>query len=302
MRPSNIIRSSVLAGAHSLPPEQRPLYAGFVLGDDRGRSEEVTREFEESGLSHLLVVSGENVVFVLLVLSPLLDRLGRRGRVVATIVALVLFAAATRFEPSVLRATAMAGVATLTVASGRASSGRRSLAVTVVALVLLDPLLVHSLGFSLSVAAAAGIVVLGPIMERRLRGPRRFRALLAVTLAAQLAVAPLIVPVFGPLPLVAVPANLLAEPIAGVVMMWGCTGGIVAGLIGGTAGAVVQFPARLGLAWVMGVAEVASALPRVDVGLAPIAAIVVFAGALGLVRHRRPSRPRASTRSVEVGR
>ena len=301
LAPATVLRRLVLAGTEGLPPAQRPIYAGFVLGDDRGRSEQVTAEFESSGLSHLLVVSGENVVFVLLVLSPILDRLGRRTRVIVAISALVVFAAATRFEPSVLRATVMAGVATLAVASGRATSGRRALAIAVVVLVLIDPLLVRSVGFRLSVAAAAGIVVLGPTIERGLRGPRRLRAVLAVTIAAQVAVAPLIVPLFGPMPLVAIPANVLAEPVAGLVMMWGCTGGIVAGLIGGSFGELLQLPARLGLGWVMGVAHVASRFPRLEVGLAPLVGGVALVVCVAVVRGRVRRGPRAPVPAAAEG-
>lgn len=271
MVPTNALRSVVLAGGRPLPPDQRPVYGGFVLGDDRGRSDEITEWFDASGLSHLLVVSGENLAFVLLVASPLLDRLGGRTRVGAMLALLVLFASMTRFEPSILRATAMAMVTALSFASRRRIGGRVSLGIAVTVLLLLDPLLVHSTGFRLSVAACAGIVVLGPGLERRLRGPGPLRAVLAVTISAQVAVAPFLVPTFGPMPLVAVPANVLAEPVAGLVMMWGCTGGMLAGLVGGPIATVLQLPTRLALWWIISVARGAAALPDVGVGLPALA-------------------------------
>ena len=84
---------------------------------------------------------------------------------------LVLFAAVTRFEPSVLRATAMAALAAVGVTVGRPGSTGRLLALAVAGLVVVDPLLVHSLGFRLSVAATAGIVVLAGPLHRALPGP-----------------------------------------------------------------------------------------------------------------------------------
>ena len=262
----NGIRSLVIDGAASLPTDQRALFTGFVLGDDRGSSVVVADDFEGAGLSHLLVVSGQNVVFVVAVATPLIARLRRRGRFVATIGLLVVFAAVTRFEPSVLRATVMAGVGAVAVVLGRPVSGVRVLALAVTGLVLLDPLLVQSLGFRLSTAATAGIIVLARPLAAVLPGPAWLRLAAAVTLSAQAAVAPLLVPTFGPMPVAALPANLLAEPVAGLVMMWGCTAGLVAGMAPGWLAWLLHLPTRLGLWWVAEVARVGAAAPLGRVG------------------------------------
>jgi competence protein ComEC len=281
----NAVRSLVVDGAGSLPQEQRSLFTGFVLGDDRGSSVVVVDDFEGAGLSHLLVVSGQNVVFVIAVATPMIARLRRRGRFVATVALLLVFAAVTRFEPSVLRATAMTGVGAVAVLLGRPVSGLRVLALAVTGLLLLDPLLVQSLGFRLSTAASAGIIVLARPLAGVLPGPRWLRLPAAVTLAAQAAVAPLLVPTFGPMPVAALPANLLAEPVAGLVMMWGCTAGLVAGLVPGWMAAVLHWPTRLGLWWVAGVARVAAGAPTGRVGLGVIALVGAVLGA-AVVAHR----------------
>ena len=282
--PVDLVRSAILRGSKALPVEQQPVYAGFVIGDDRGSDEEVTEAFEASGLAHLLVVSGENVIFVVAVVTPLIARLGRRSRMLTLLAVLLLFAAVTRFEPSVLRATVMAMVATVSAGVGRPIDAHLRLAMAVSLLLLLDPLLVHSFGFRLSVAATAGIAIFARRLSHRLRGPQWFRQVLAVTLCAQLAVAPLVVPVFGPMPVASLPANVLAEPIAGLVMMWGSSVGLVAGLVGGWPAMILQFPVRCGLWWVMGVAQYFSVLPLPRLGLLQIA--VVFAGCMGLAVAR----------------
>ncbi len=285
----NDVRTLVVDGARSLPDDQRALFTGFVLGDDRGASVVVTDDFEGAGLSHLLVVSGQNVVFVIAVATPLIARLRRRGRFVATLGLLLVFAAITRFEPSVLRATAMAGVGAVAVLLGRPVSGVRVLALAVAGLVLVDPLLVQSLGFRLSTAASAGIILLARPLAAALPGPTWLRLATAVTLAAQVAVAPLLVPTFGPMPLASLPANLLAEPVAGLVMMWGCTAGLVAGIAPDWLAWGLHLPTRLGLWWVAEVARVGAAAPLGRVGLGVIAAVAVLLGLAVLVgrRHRR---------------
>jgi competence protein ComEC len=59
---ANAARGAVLRGSDALQPVDRALLAGFLLGDTRGVSDDVTERFRESGLTHLMAVSGENVV------------------------------------------------------------------------------------------------------------------------------------------------------------------------------------------------------------------------------------------------
>ena len=89
--------------------------------------------------------------------APLLRRLRLAARTGTALAIVVVFAAMTRFEPSVLRATAMAAIALLATFGGRPASTLRVLAYAVVALLLVDPFLVHSVGFALSCGASAGI-------------------------------------------------------------------------------------------------------------------------------------------------
>ncbi|MCX7622058.1 MAG: competence protein ComEC family protein, partial [Acidimicrobiales bacterium] len=158
-RAANGLRRLLDSGARSLAPSERALYAGFVLGDDRGQDPEIADAFEASGLTHLLAVSGENVGFVVLLARPLLARLGLRTRVIVTIAILMFFAMLTRFEPSVVRATAMAVVSVLAVSGGLPISGVRILALAVIGVLLVDPMLVGVVGFQLSVLASLAIIV-----------------------------------------------------------------------------------------------------------------------------------------------
>ncbi len=260
-RLANSIRRTLLAGVESLPPERRALYAGFVLGDDRDQSVEITDDFRAAGLTHLLVVSGQNVAFVLALLSPLLSRLRLGARLTAGLVLLLLFGVLTRWEPSVLRAEAMAGLALLSSTMGRPVSGLRILALAVTGLLLLDPLLVGSLGFLLSVGASGGILLLSRPIAALLPGPRPLADALGVTLAAQVGVAPVLVPVFDGLPVASLPANLLAVPVAGPLMMWGIAAGLPAGMVGGPLARIVHVPTEILVAWVAAVARWGAALP-----------------------------------------
>lgn len=285
-RATEWIRDRIGAGAVGLGDRPRALYRGLVLGDDRFQPMGQRLRFRLAGLSHLLAVSGQNVAFVLAAAAPLIRRLGRSVRFPATLVVLAVFAVITRLEPSVLRAVTAAALSTWAISTGRSRSGLGVLAVAVIALIWADPFLVDSIGFQLSVAASAGILLLGPLVAGRLPGPPWLVAPLAVSLSAQAGVAPIVAHHFGPVSLVAIPANVAAGWAAGAIMIWGMTIGPVAGLLPEAAAPVVQAPVRALLWWLDRVATVAAQLPAPRPSPATVALLV----ALTLVARARSGR------------
>jgi competence protein ComEC len=287
-RLANGVRRTLLAGVSSLPIERRGLFGGFVLGDDRGQPPEVAYDFRASGLTHLLVVSGQNVAFVLALAGPVLRRLSLRGRLSGALAVLFLFGTLTRWEPSVLRAVAMATIALVAATLGRPATTLRLLSLAVTGLLLVDPLLVHSIGFRLSVGACVGIALLGARVARALPGPRPVAEALGITIAAQAGVAPVLIPTFGGLPVAALVANLLALPAAGPLMVWGVVAGLPAGVVGGAVATALHLPTRVLIGWVAAVAQAAAGLPLGQLDLRHVAGfaaggVVVWFG----VRRRR---------------
>jgi competence protein ComEC len=258
-RASNRVRSTVERAAEAVPEPYGALYRGLVIGDDRDQPREMVERFRASGLSHLTAVSGQNVVFVLAVFGPLLVRLRPWPRLVLTLGVIFWFVTLTRFEPSILRAGMMAGLSALAYTTGRERSPVRLLAVSVILLVLVDPLLAWSVGFWLSVGATAGVCVVGPWLAVRFGRLGALALPLAVTLGAQIGVALPSVLVFGRLPLSSVVANLLAVPVASFVMLYGLPAGLIAGSVSPIA-PVVMFPAHVGARWVDTVAHLGARL------------------------------------------
>jgi competence protein ComEC len=261
LRLANGLRDVVLRGTAPLPPTSRALLAGFLLGDTRAVPDDVVLDYRNSGLSHLLAVSGENVAFTLALFGPLLRRLDLGPRTIAAVVIVLLFATMTRFEPSVLRASALSIVALGSSFVGRPASSIRALALAIIALLLLDPFLLHSVGFWLSCGASAGIAMLSSPLRDRLPGPMWLRGPLAVSLAAQVGVTPVLLATFGTVPVVTPVANLLAAPAAEAVGVYGMLASAVGGLVPPLA-PVLQAPSAGLLAWVTTVARLGA-----DVGL-----------------------------------
>ena len=253
-------RALLERGAGAMDPTDRSLFLGLVLGDDRRQPPALIDDFRRAGLGHLTAVSGQNVAFLLAVMNPLLRRCRPAWRWLLTIALLGWFAALTRFEPSVLRATVMAAVSATAFGLGRSASPLRVLCLTVTGLLIVDPFLVWSVGFWLSTAATAGIVLLSSSIAGVLPGPRWLRLPVAVSLAAQLGVAPVVWWVFGGEPVAALPANALGEPAAAFTMTYGLPAGLVAGMAGGPVPALIHGPVVLCVRWLRFVARGCAAL------------------------------------------
>lgn len=280
-RPGEWLRSGVLGATASFSDEQAALYHGLVIGDDRFQSEGQRAQFRAAGLSHLLAVSGQNVSFLLAVFAPFTRRLQPAVGFGLVACLLVVFALATRLEPSVLRATATAGVSTLATVMSARSAGVRSLSIAVIVLMLVDPFLAWSIGFRLSVGASVGILLLGPQIRSRIRLPGWVADPMSITVAAQIGVSPILMAVFGPVATVTIPANLLAGWAAGAVMTLGLSLGLVASVMPGPVAGAMQRPAQVLVWWIDLVASEAARapLPALSAGTLPwlvIAGLLVW--------------------------
>jgi competence protein ComEC len=230
-----------------------------LLGDTRGVPDDVVAAYRGSGLSHLLAVSGGNVAFTLALFGPLLRRLALGPRTVAAIGIVLLFATMTRFEPSVLRATALAVVALGSSFVGRPASSLRALTLAIIALLVIDPFLFHSVGFWLSCGASAGIAAFSAMIRTRLPGPAWLRDPFAVSLAAQVGVTPVLLLTFGTVPLLTPLTNLVAAPAAEAVGVYGMLASAVGGVVPALA-PVLQQPSAILIAWITGVARMGAAV------------------------------------------
>ena len=291
MRSVQRVRDLVSRGADSFEFADRTLFTGLVIGDDTRQPKSMIVAFRDSGLAHLVAVSGQNVAFILAVMSPLLSRLTRRPRMLVTFGILAWFVVITRVEPSVVRAAMMAGLAFLSVAIGRPTRTMRLIALTVLIAVMVDPLLAWSVGFYMSVGATCGLCLGAGPLARNIRGPKWLAQLIAATVAAQIGVMPAVLLVFGLPSATGIVANVLAVPVAGLVMLVGLPLALISGLIvdAGFAdlAAVIMWPVQVGVRWVWWVAEIFARL-KID-GVANIALWIGVFVTILLMRHRSSS-------------
>lgn len=292
-RSANDVRDVMSRGAAVMSDDDAALFRGLVYGDDSAQSDAMVDRFRTSGLAHLTAVSGQNVGYVTTILMPLLSRRGRWTRLAVTLGVLAWFAVLTRVEPSVVRAAGMAAISAVGLSIGWRPRAVELLSICLVVFLVVDPFLVWSVGWWLSVSGTFGLVMGTPWIHRAITdsGVRRRRLAdwTAPTIAAQLGVLPVSVAVFGWPSALAVPANLLAAPVAGIVMLIGIPTSLLAGSWSSVAG-IVMFPSAIAVRWVDAVARVASRLdPPTMVDMAVTALVP-----LSLVALWRSSRHRCA--------
>ena len=224
------VRIGLTRSTDGLEESAGALLRGLTIGDTSDLEEHLLGLFRRAGLSHLLAVSGSNVAVVLAGVGFLLRRFALITRLLLAAGALCLFVLIVGPEPSVLRAATMGGIGLAALVWGERPEPLQALGLALGVLLLIRPGLLYSVGLHLSAAATAGIVLWADPLARKLRVlPRPVALALGATLAAQFAVAPIVLGVFGEASLAAPLANLLAFPAVPPAT--------VLGLAAGTAGA-----------------------------------------------------------------
>lgn len=266
---------------HALSDDARGALAlGLSIGDTSGISSSDLETLRAAGLTHLVAVSGSNVAIVLGSVALMLRWTARRTRLVAAALALSLYVLVVGPEPSVLRAAAMGAIGLAAIASGTRGDPLVALLLAVTVLLVLRPSLVWSLGLQLSAAATAGIVLWSARIERSLVAlPGVVRLPLAVTLAAQMSVAPILVASVGALSLVAPLANVLAVPVVAPATILALTAGVIAPALPWL-GALVGTGAEMLCGWILWVGRTTGAVPWAELTVTPGWALPLAAAAL----------------------
>ena len=280
--PVAVARTVALSILDSACGPSRALLAGTVCG----RVTELAREdaydaFSRCGLTHLVAVSGSHLAYISAMLEMLLRRLrcGRAAKSAALLVVMALYVMFTGGAPSALRSVSMVGLATAAILGGRRSHAPSALALTVTALVWLNPGVVYDLGFQLSALSVLFIGVLGRYVSYALaclRLPTAIAEPLSLSLVAQWATLPVTLPVFGEVSLIAPLANLVVGPVMTGLLMAGLGATAVGEVVYGV-GVLADVPEALIARVADAVLWLPDALAQLAIFLARLFAAVPFA-------------------------
>ena len=198
--------------------ENAALAFALLTGNSGWMDGDVLQNFRYGGVAHIFAVSGMNFAIVYAALLFVCKRLRVRARFYVPAIAalLIFYAGVCGFAPSAVRALVMCIVLMLMDAGGFAYDRVSSVSAAFLVVLIVHPHYLFSVGFSLSVAAAAGIIVLGGPIARlftRLRLPRSASSAPGVALSAQIAVFPILIDSFGYTSGIGLALNLLFVPL-----------------------------------------------------------------------------------------
>lgn len=221
----NSLRDATAHQASYAVGESPALLPGVILGDRSAQSAELAEAMRVSGLTHMTVVSGTHCALVmgaLLGLSRML-RMPRWSTLPMLVCGLVLFVMLVQPAPSVIRAAVMGSIGALAVFAGRGRASSALLCLCVILLLVFDPWFAVEPAFQLSVAATAGIVLVGARLKDMFseRLPGFIAAPLALAVSSQLFVTPVLLPLAEGVTLYSIPANILAGPLLPLVTVPG---------------------------------------------------------------------------------
>ena len=273
------------------------LLNGILLGVEDGIPRNLYAKFNETGTSHVIVISGSNIALIA-GLFLLLGRrtLGKRFAPPLAIVGIGVYTLLVGADAAVSRAAVMGFVLVIAIWSGRPGAPLNGLFLSALVLTLINPLTLWDVGFQLSFLATLGLILLVPPLERLTFGflERRLKTeqlglsmallseLLIITLAAQIITGPLIVYHFGRLSLVSLFSNLLILPAQPPIML---VGGLatLAGMLWLPLGQLLGWLVWLPLAWTVWVVEATARLPfaSLDLGTFPIWLLILIYSAIG---------------------
>ncbi len=206
---------------HRIFPEDTVGFArALLLGDTDGIDYKTNSDLKISGIAHVVAVSGMHVT----ILFGLIFFLAGKRRLPVVLLgfpALLFFAAMTGFTPSVTRACLMNGLMMVGLLFDREYDAFTSLAFAVLVMLGINPYVIVSVSFQLSVMCMVGMFLFAHrirdwLMEKKRLGRCKFRKLiysfstaLGISLGATVTTAPLCALYFGMVSIVGVLTNVL---------------------------------------------------------------------------------------------
>lgn len=264
--PVDSVRRQFAAGMETALPEPQASFGlGLLIGQRNTLPETVTTALSAVGLTHIVAVSGYNLTIIMRAVRRLL---GGRSKYQITLVSLLLmglFLLMTGFSASIVRAAIVSGLSLAAWYYGRTIRPLLLLAFTAATTAAWNPFYLWSdIGWYLSFLAFFGVLVLAPLVNKRLFGseePKPLTAVLTESFCALLMTVPLVLYIFSQISLVALVANLIVVPLVPLAMLFALLAGLGGMFLPVLAG-LLALPARLLLTYILDLTEIMSRIPH----------------------------------------
>ena len=212
-----------------LKKRSREFAKGIILADRTEMDQETVRDFRDSGMMHILAISGTHMAIIfgviLLVLNFIFPPKYRRHKIAVALILIWSFAVFIDFGNSVVRSCVMISAYYTFVLLQRKTDLLHSMALAGFVILLIDSNQLFEVGFQLSFAAVFGIYWFNqPILKYLPKARNKFQNfmvnVLSISLSAQLGTIPLVIYYFHQYSAVSIIANLVIIPFAEIVIVF----------------------------------------------------------------------------------
>ncbi len=263
------IRREFVAGMQTALPEPQASFGlGLLVGQRNTLPEEIATQLSIVGLTHVIAVSGYNLTIIVRGTRRVL---GKRSKYQSTVLSFVLIAGFlffTGFSASIVRASIVSVLSIMAWYYGRAFKPLLLISLTAALTAGWNPIYIWSdIGWYLSFLAFFGVLVVAPLIKKRLIGKREQKFLGQVvleSLSAQLMTAPLILYIFSETSLVALLSNVIVVPLVPFAMLFSLVAGL-AGMIVPVASGLFAWPANILMTYMLDIVSLMSRIPNAHI-------------------------------------
>ncbi len=205
----------------------------YLMGMKAGLPEGLEENLRTVGLTHIVVASGAHLAILVEVAKKLFGRISRFAGLLFSVIFIVMFMALVGWTPSILRAGVMAILTLVSWYVGRKMQPWRMILLVAAGTLLINPMFVMNMGWMLSFASYAGIMVVGPRLTKFFyedRKPGFLGSTILTTVSATIMTLPIVLYYYGQMSLISVVANLLILPTLPFAMGMTFLTGVVAGV------------------------------------------------------------------------
>ncbi|MFA7298610.1 MAG: ComEC/Rec2 family competence protein [Candidatus Absconditabacterales bacterium] len=207
------------------------LILGMLIGDKSQIPESEYQSFINSGLVHLVAVSGGNILMIVVFLQCILLFIPfypRLGLILLTIIGYSLMCG---LDSSVFRAMLMGGLSMIALFRGREINIWRLLSISVFIMLIINPyFLAYDTGFLLSYSALIGIIYFDSLQKKNEKKEENnvkkglqyiYKSYIAPSIGASIGIFPVIIFFMGKINLLGIVGNLFVLPLVPFVMIYG---------------------------------------------------------------------------------
>ena len=216
-----------------IPERQVKLGLSYLLGMKAGLDDELSEQLRVVGLTHIVVASGAHLSILVEVARKIFGKMSRFAGLLFSVIFIVFFMAMVGWTPSIMRAGVMAILTLVGWYVGRKVKPFRMILMVAAGTLMVNPMFLIDLGWMLSFASYAGIMLVGPGIQKFFYGEKKpglIGGTVLTTVAATVMTLPVVLYYYGQISLISVAANLLILPTLswamGAVFLTGVAAGI----------------------------------------------------------------------------